>query len=133
MKESEFLAEYDRLWNWRSLWTRLSNRPAKNFLATLQVRDERIQRKAKLADAKIRSLGEVWRKNMQKEIDFICHDCQKPVYKIPKGYYSSGHICEPDKELVEEVKTVRIIHTKVILSRWETPQIDKMLVAKSDV
>ena len=58
----DFQREYDCLFKWRSLWTRLANRRKTTgseyaiFLSTLQTRDERIQRRAGIANGKIGAL-----------------------------------------------------------------------------
>jgi hypothetical protein len=70
--KEEFAKEYNRLYKWRDLWIRLSNRDSKVypqkgnsgarrsqnavFLASLQTRQEAVQRRAKIADNKIRLL-----------------------------------------------------------------------------
>ena len=85
---AEFAAEHERLWNWRDLWMRLSNRDSKvyppkgnsgarrspnaKFLATLQTRDEAVQRRAQIKNNQVGLLIEAidrWR------IESGC-DCQ---------------------------------------------------------
>lgn len=52
----DFQTEYNRLFNWRSLWTRLANRKPKGWRSRLQFRADAIERKAQLANDRILSL-----------------------------------------------------------------------------
>ena len=44
---------------------------------------------------------------MEREIDYICHDCQLPVYKVPPGYFSAGHRCQTTEEFEEDERRRR--------------------------
>lgn len=35
---------------------------------------------------------------MEREIVYICHECQLPVYKVPRGYFAAGHRCQTLEE-----------------------------------
>ncbi len=66
--KEDFEREYERLAKWRELWTRLANRNNRSdshnskrsanavFLASLQTRDEAVQRRAWLVNCKIGAL-----------------------------------------------------------------------------
>lgn len=46
---------------------------------------------------------------MNEEIDYICHDCQQPVYKMPKndGYFYAGHRCRTPEQIAEDEEKSR--------------------------
>jgi hypothetical protein len=68
--EAEIIADYHKQFAWRDLWQRLSNRkPKKSWRSMLQSREDRIQRRAVIANNKIRDL--------MREIDEI-HARPKP-------------------------------------------------------
>src|SRR5215217_84599 len=53
MTKEEYEQEYDRLFKWRERWTRLASRPEPD---RLQTRQEAIERRAAIADGRIRAL-----------------------------------------------------------------------------
>jgi len=99
--EEEFKAEHIRLWNWRDLWTRLSNRSNRTgsggkrskhaiFLASLQTRDESVQQRAWIKNQQVVLLMkavDAWREKQRLEsgipqrIEYL----QKQVVRNEKG------------------------------------------------
>jgi hypothetical protein len=42
---------------------------------------------------------------VEQEIDFICHDCQQPVYKVPRGAFRLGHRCMTPEDIAAKGET----------------------------
>lgn len=90
MTKEEYLKEYDRLAKWRELWNRLSHRDSQvypqkgssgarrslnaRFLATLQIRDEAVQRRAAIANNKIGALMRQWDDEQAANFDRVWRD-----------------------------------------------------------
>lgn len=44
---------------------------------------------------------------MEREIDFICHECGLPVYKALPGYFQASHKCQTLEEFEEDERRRR--------------------------
>jgi hypothetical protein len=58
---------------------------------------------------------------MEQEIDFICNDCQQPVYKCPPGAFQAGHRCGE----IHGTDYPSPVHTSMRMERkliWDPPQ-----------
>lgn len=58
---------------------------------------------------------------MEQEIDYICHECQQPVYKErhdPRAYYA-GHRCRTPEEIAEAGKKSTEFSPTLLITKTE--------------
>jgi hypothetical protein len=59
---------------------------------------------------------------MEQEIDYICHDCQQPVYKQrkdPRVYYA-GHRCRTPEQIAEDERKSQEFNRTFGILEWKT-------------
>jgi len=109
--EQQFIDEHARLWLWRELWQKLANRdsvlyPQKGnsgarrsdyakFLATLQIRDERIQNRASIKNFQIVELLRA--KDIFNEKEEVKRNRELFLCELRSGKYIKGTIFSDEK------------------------------------